>query len=410
MSQSAKVNLASFVLGLAGFGASIYALVEHINLKQGAADLSCDISNLVNCTKVIGSSYGTIMGIPLGGFGMAFFGLVIATAVLPKLATVSEKWISQWRLAAGTVGLIVSLLLAYISYFQLASVCVVCSTVHVLSVLNFVAVLLAFLKAKNQASEAEGSAFLKLVSASLAFVVPSLVIGLVAPSIPWGGTPQADAGSTEAKPALASTAFPAELTSFSKSDFVGKGQDYRKGNDDAKVVLTMYSDLECPHCKNTSEAILKALSVVGEDKVLFVYRNYPLSNKCNSFIGGEGHTYACDLALASRCAGQQGKFWEMKDWAFSGIEMSPSEKQEAFRPEGIKAHAQKLGLDAARFAECLDGRVELPKIKEDIEIGNKLGLQGTPLLILNGRKYQGRLSPDALVSAFQAEVAAGTLP
>lgn len=402
----AGVDVLSLLLGLAGFGVSLYALVEHLKLKNGAADLSCDVNNLVNCTKVLGSAYGSVAGIPLGAFGMSFFAIVIAVAVLPKVADVSARWISWWRLFVGLVGALVSLFLAYVSYFQLGAVCIVCTTTHTLSLLNFVVVAIGFARHKAGLNFAEPSAFLKLVSVSLALGVPPLVAGLILPSIPLGKSDAStSAASTDAAPKLSGTPFPAALMAFSKSDFVGKGQDYRRGNDDAKVVMMMFSDLECPHCKVASAAIEEALSVVGADKVLFVYRNYPLSNHCNPGVGGEGHAYACELALASRCAGQQGKFWEYKDWAFSGIDMSPSEKAQAFSTEGLKAQASRLGLDAGRFAECYDAKIELPKIQDDISVGTQLGLTGTPLLILNGRKYEGAMSTEAFVRAFQNELA-----
>lgn len=401
----AGVHPISLLLGLAGFGVSLWALVESVKLGKGATDLGCDINNLVNCTKVIGSEYGKIAGIPLGAFGMSYFGVVIAAALLPKFAEMTPRWISTWRLPVAAIGAIVSLGLAYISYFRLEAVCAVCSTVHAISIVNFVVVLVSFLKSRSGPSSADSSAFLKFVSTALAFGVPPLVAGLIAPSLPLGGGDTATAAQGEQAPAVTGTAFPADLLRFSKSDFVGKGQDYRRGNDNAKVVLFMYSDFECPHCAHTSKEINKALSVVGEDKVLFVYRNYPLSNRCNSFVGSEGHKNACQLALAARCAGQQGKFWEYKEWIFAGIEMSPSEKDKAFAPEGLKEKAKSIGIDAGRFAECFDGQVEMPKIKDDIEVGNKLGLQGTPLLVLNGRKYTGAFTAEALVTAFQTALA-----
>jgi uncharacterized membrane protein/protein-disulfide isomerase len=400
--QATKFDKVGALLGLIGFGVSVYALIEHIKLEGGAQGLGCDINDLVSCTKVLGSSYGKLIGIPLGSFGMAFFGMVFAVSVLPALASVSKRFLHGWQLVVGAVGACVALSLAYLAYFEIKAVCVVCSTIHVLSLMFFLWALIQFRRVRMLEGGAEDSAFLKFVSLSLAIGVPSLVLGLVLPSL-WSPS-NADATTAKKEPVVAGT-FPPDTLTFNKSDFVGKGQDYRKGNDNAKVVLFMYSDLECPHCKNTNEAILKALSVVG-DKVLYVYRNYPLSNKCNAGMGSEGHKYACDLAMAARCAGQQGKFWEYKDWAFTGIEMSGGEKEKSFSAEGLKAKALEMGLDANRFQQCVDSKVELAKIQEDIGFGQRLGLTGTPLLILNGRKFQTSPTPDAFVKAFEAELAA----
>jgi predicted DsbA family dithiol-disulfide isomerase len=86
--------------------------------------------------------------------------------------------------------------------------------------------------------------------------------------------------------------------------------------------------------------------------------------------------------------------------------MNETEKAKTFSPASIKEKAKSLGIDATRFAQCFDSKVELAKIQEDIGTGQKLGLTGTPLLILNGKKYQGGFSPEAFVSAFERELAA----
>ena len=404
--EFAKPNWISLLLGLVGFGVSLYSLILHLqSTSTSGAPLTCDINNAVNCTKVLGSSYGDVAGIPLGAFGMAFFGIVMAAAILPKLVEVSKCWIAHWQLTVGAVGLAVTIFLAYISYIKLEAVCVVCSTIHALTVVNFIAVLALFLKHRREPNVADPSAFVKLISTALALSVPPLIAGAVAPSLlPLLKGDFSASPSAATTPANSSaTPIPAELMAVSKSNYVGKGEDYRKGNDDARVVLTMFSDLECPHCKGTSEAIEAAMSIVGSDKVLFVYRNYPLSGKCNSHINSDGHKYACELALASRCAGSQdkAKFWDYKTWAFSGIDMSPAEKDAAFSPAGLRNQAKKLGLDEARFAQCLDSKVEAPKIQDDANLGQKLGLQGTPLLVLNDKIYTGGNTPDALAKAFR---------
>jgi protein-disulfide isomerase len=111
--------------------------------------------------------------------------------------------------------------------------------------------------------------------------------------------------------------------------------------------------------------------------------------------------------MALRCAGSQRKeaFWEYKDWAFSGIEMSPEERQRTFTLEGMRAHAEKLKLDPARFEACLRDKIELPKIQADIDIGKKMGLTGTPLVVINGRTYSGDRTPQALTRAMREALA-----
>jgi uncharacterized membrane protein len=287
-----KPDIVAAVLAVLGMAISIYALIEHVKLKTGSGALECDINDLVSCTKVIGSEYGSLLGIPLGSFGMAFFGSILAISILPVMADTSARFMQGWQLILTSVGAAVSLVLAYLAYFQIKAICLVCSSVHITTLILFLWSLFRWSKVRSQEGGSEESSFLKFVSLTLAIAVPSLIVGLVLPSV-WNSAP-ADAAATPAanQPVVTATYAP-ELLTVAKTDFVGKGQDYRIGNDNAKVVLFMYSDLECPHCKSTSEMIQKALSVVSTDKVLFVYRNYPLSNKCNAGMGAEGHKYSC---------------------------------------------------------------------------------------------------------------------
>lgn len=409
-SLPAKMNIPSLILGVVGFGVSLYALILHLQTKTSSASLTCDINEAVNCTKVIGGDYGEFMGLPLGALGMSYFGLVMALAFLPAFVEVSASWMARRQLIVSTVGAVISLYLAYVSYFKINAVCLVCTSVHAISVVNFVWTLIGFVKVRSVPQIAGEGSFIRMLAAALALGVPPLLVGALLPSISagLGASPKTEKPAEAAKssPADQATPFPAEWVQVARSNYVGKGEDYRIGNDQAKVVVHMFSDLQCPHCKLASEHINAAVSAVGADRVLFVYRNYPLSNKCNPHVGGEGHSLACDMAMAARCAGSQKKeaFWEFKDWAFSGIDMNPAEQARQFSPEGFAAQAKKLNLDVSRFEACMKDKVELAKIQDDIEYGKKMGLTGTPLIIINGRKFAGEFGPQGFTRAFRDAV------
>lgn len=243
---------------------------------------------------------------------------------------------------------------------------------------------------------------MKFVSTSLTLSVPALLAGLLAPMVApqlLGGKAN---GSGSAALDTTATPIPDTLLSVSRSRFVGKGEDFRKGNDQAKVVIQMFSDFQCPHCQTTAAAIEQAQKNVGEDKVLFVYRNYPLSNLCNPSIGSAAHAQACQLAEAARCAGQQGKFWEMKAWAFGLIGASGEQLQQLASEDAMVSQAEQLGVDGQNFRACLTSDVEMTKIRDDIRIADALGISGTPLLVVNNRVYTGGRSPESLSELFRS--------
>lgn len=401
--QPARTDVVSLLIGLTGFATSLYALTLHVQLKNSSDALGCDVNDVVSCSKVIGGSYGEFLSIPLGAYGMSYFGLVIALAILPVFVSSSVAWVARWRMLTAFVGAVVSVFLAYIAYAKIGAVCLVCSAVHALTVVNFIWTGLQFRKVRNEEQSVSEGGFAKLLAASLALSVPPLLAGVLLPHVSSmiGSSSSSEAESSV--PVASETPFPTEWLQVAVSNYVGDGEDYRKGNDKAKVIVHMFSDLECPHCKVSAEDIEAAQSAVGADQVLFVYRNYPLSNKCNPHIGGEGHPYACDLAMALRCAGSQRReaFWDYKSWAFSGIEMSADEKFRNFSPQGLTAYAEKLGLDSARFTSCLNDKVEMGKIQADAEVGKKMGITGTPLIVINGYVYKGERSPQGFTRAFR---------
>jgi protein-disulfide isomerase len=82
--------------------------------------------------------------------------------------------------------------------------------------------------------------------------------------------------------------------------------EYVRGNASAKVTLIEYSDFECPFCKRFHATMQQVLAAEGNN-VRWVYRQFPLDSL---------HSKARTEALASECAGEQGKFWEFVDSLF----------------------------------------------------------------------------------------------
>ena len=84
------------------------------------------------------------------------------------------------------------------------------------------------------------------------------------------------------------------------------------------------------------------------------------------------HNKALKAAEATHCAQDQGKFWEMHDRLFAN--------QQALEP--WKAHAEAIGLDVAKFEECLSTGKHTPAIRKEIAEATKAGATGTPSYVL----------------------------
>jgi len=115
------------------------------------------------------------------------------------------------------------------------------------------------------------------------------------------------------------------------------------------------------------------------------------------------HKNAFKAAEATRCAQDQGKFWEMHDLLFAD--------QQKITPEDLVAHAKALGMDEAGFKKCLDEGTYAAAIRKDMAEGQKAGVTGTPAFFLatpegnDGKlKVVQRLSGAQAFSAFQAAI------
>ena len=75
-----------------------------------------------------------------------------------------------------------------------------------------------------------------------------------------------------------------------------------EGNANAKVVVAEFSDFQCPFCKRWTEDTLKTLRPTFGNDVALAFLHYPIASI---------HPNAGNASLASLCAGDQGKFWQM---------------------------------------------------------------------------------------------------
>ncbi|HEY9228891.1 MAG TPA: DsbA family protein [Gemmatimonadaceae bacterium] len=139
----------------------------------------------------------------------------------------------------------------------------------------------------------------------------------------------------------------------------------------APVTLVEYGDYECPYCGIAYE-IVKTVRRALDDKIRFVFRNFPLA---------EIHPHARQAAQAAEAAGAQGKFWEMHDMLF--------ENQDALEEEDLLRYARKLGLDADRIARELKAQTFAKRVRDDFRRGVRSGANNTPTFFINGERYDG---------------------
>lgn len=146
-----------------------------------------------------------------------------------------------------------------------------------------------------------------------------------------------------------------------------------KGNPNAKVTIVEFSDFECPFCESFYSNSYKQLvqKYVDSGKAKIAFKDFPLSF----------HPMAQSAAEASRCAAEQGKFWEMHDKLF--------ENQQTLSKDNYKKWAAELGLNSQQFNSCVDTEKYKQAVTDDLNEGIALGVQGTPSFVINGTALVG---------------------
>ncbi len=163
------------------------------------------------------------------------------------------------------------------------------------------------------------------------------------------------------------------------------------GPDDAPVTIVQFADFQCGYCGRAVPLQKRILAELG-GQVRWVNKQFPL----------DSHPRAREAARAALAAHAQGRFWEYHDRLFAGRTQLATEELVAF--------ARELGLDAARFRQELGSEALGRLVDEDLEVGRKAGVQGTPTFFINGRKIEGAPSFSELERMIRDEIAyAGSL-
>ncbi len=189
-------------------------------------------------------------------------------------------------------------------------------------------------------------------------------------------------------------------------------KDHILGNPDAKIMIVEYSDASCPFCKMFHPTMKKVMDTYGKTgNVAWVYRHFPLDKPDGA--GRVLHKNAGTEAQAMECAADLGgndKFWAFTHRLYEITPAVTSKTPEGFDPKGLPVIAEYIGLDKAKFEECLASGRYKDKVESQYLSGINAGVAGTPFSFIvapNGDKIpvNGAQSYDSIKAAIDAILA-----
>lgn len=161
-----------------------------------------------------------------------------------------------------------------------------------------------------------------------------------------------------------------------------------RGSPWGPVIIVEFADFQCPFCRQ-AQLPLKNLLAKYKGRLGLAYRDFPLRGI---------HAQAQLAAEASRCAGEQGRFWEFHDLLFA----NPNK----LNRDGLVDDARSLKLDEKQFDSCLSSGKYKANIEQDLQEGIEAGVVVTPGFFINGRFLSGIQPEAAFDGMIQAELGA----
>ena len=394
-----------------GGAASAYLLLRTFALIAPGAHASPDVCSTLfasSCDGALTDERSWVLGIPLAGWGLVHF---IAIGVLLGLARFVEgPFETQALIAASalaTVGTGAGIALVLGAWFQGMPVCPICLSIHATN-LGLMVVLQRTvarpLRAQLALVRGIWAGLLRrggpaIEQARWSFVGFGCVALVMAASWQWVWVesvlrrPPSTTPLERARAVSAFVAAPEIVLPVSAGDA-------HRGPLDAPVRLVVFESLQCPHCQRFAP-VLSRLETEFGNRLLVVFKHYPLSTRCNERLHVDIQPDACELAWAAVAAQRQSRFWEFHDALLAAGTHADS--------AGIENAARGAGLEPARFEADRRSPEVRERVAEDIELGNQLKLPGTPAIYLDGRLVRAS-SAELLEALIRHELASHGTP
>jgi len=372
-----KKNISIQLLAIVGLGLAIkLAFIYYAaNFDRYALSSFCSINDFVDCDGAARSDYSQFLGIPLAYWGIFFYLVVLFLTFVDKLKNLKFlgfldvfKAPKAYIATLGTISFVVSMVLASISLFVIKKLCILCLITY------FIDLAIALIASSGN---------IKLLLSSFKTTCIDFITGikrfpktfaiLLITTISF----LAFTGITQKfVPHIKYRNQIIKYHKMKKNPYRVKGN--LLGNENAKVVITLYSDYVCPMCYMHNIMLHQAVKELKNIKI--EHYNYPFDRECNQFVNNSMHPGACFMARGALAAKKQGNYWEMSSLLY--------ENQPKTMKDMLKL-AEQAGLDLEKFKEDINSTEVKEILLNDINRIHSLGVNATPATIIDGQVYIG---------------------
>ncbi|MGA9530142.1 MAG: thioredoxin domain-containing protein [Terriglobales bacterium] len=217
---------------------------------------------------------------------------------------------------------------------------------------------------------------------------PSEIEGLAEVSVnvsgPQGTSPSTLLVSSDGKHMISGEILPFGAKPFEEArEKLEKGVNGpAKGPAKSPVLIVEFSDMQCPHCQKAAPGVEQL--VAQEPEAHFVFQNFPLPS----------HDWAAKAADYVDCVGRASNdaVWKFIQKTFDDQSNITASNVD----EKLKGIATASGVKADEIAACADKPETKARIEASLALGKSVGVNGTPMIFINGRMVSGGAPVDVL--------------
>lgn len=365
-SKRRRASVYIVVLAVIGLLLSGELLRIHITVGNSTGhNFACSINEAMDCSAVAQSRQSKFLEVPVPAWGILTYLVFLVLGIVGILSKQPPgKHAGDYALGVSVWCVAYSGYLAYVSAFELKTFCLYCAGLYGVNAGLFFASIPAsaplLLWWRRRVFDRQWL-MADLVRFGVVSIIFVIMLGSYSGYYYW------------------STNNDEDIVPVAPGVRINIENDPVLGHYRTPLTIIEFSDFECPACRQMHE-VTKELLQKYKGSIRLVHKNFPLDSKCNSEVMHRMHLHSCEAAAAAECAFREGKFETYAELLWEADDLST--------PSLIRM-AEDEGMDAAVFQECLTSEETRLALQEDVAAGIKLGIEGTPTFVINGKKFMG---------------------